>query len=192
MSAAYDEKRVLRRKLKKRRPSKEIAEAESELLCRIILESPLYRAAGMVAAYAALPGEADLEMVLNRALRVGKRIALPVTGRDLRITFREVKDLSTLAPDAWGIAAPGEDCPEVKAEDIDLLIVPLAAIDLRGRRLGKGGGCYDRWFAAYPETLQRSMGAALRYQVIDAVPAGPEDRALPRAVTPDGLMEFTE
>ena len=70
------------------------------------------------------------------------------------------------------------DGPEIVP---DLLFVPLLAFDRRGRRLGYGGGYYDRTLAALPGAI--AVGCAFAAQEMDEVPAGPHDIALDAVAT---------
>ena len=58
---------------------------------------------------------------------------------------RLIKDTSQLEKGMYGIPEPGDDCPVVGADRIDLAVVPGYAFDMDGGRLGKGGGYYDRF-----------------------------------------------
>lgn len=64
----------------------------------------------------------------------------------------------------------------------DLLFVPLLAFTENGGRLGQGGGHYDRWLAAHPDTI--AIGLAWDAQRVDDLPIEPHDRGLSAVVTP--------
>ena len=184
-------KAALRRQIRAAAPGPDIMQAESARLCRRILASDPWSRAKAVAAYMPIPGEADIRPLLTACLAAGKVLALPVTASDLSLCFRRVTDLASLVPDAYGIPAPDPAAPEVPARDLDLMLVPLTAVDRRGFRLGKGGGCYDRWLAANPRHGV-TMGVALSHQLTDRVPAGPFDVPLDLAATPDDILIFSE
>ena len=190
-SVSAAEKAALRRRIREHAPDPEALRAESAALCARILESALFREAKAVAAFMPLPGEADIRPVLAACLASGKRLALPATRADLSMTFRLAADLAALTPDAFGIPAPGPEAPGIPAGDLDLMLVPLSAVDARGYRLGKGGGCYDRWLRAHA-FRGVTLGVALRHQWVERVPAEAWDIPLERAVTPDTLVIFPE
>ena len=48
-----------------------------------------------------------------------------------------------------GILEPGEDCPLIPPEEVDLALVPAVCYDRQGYRLGFGGGYYDRWLEQF-------------------------------------------
>jgi 5-formyltetrahydrofolate cyclo-ligase len=68
----------------------------------------------------------------------------------------------------------------------DFLLVPLLAFDRRGRRLGYGGGYYDRTLADLPGRF--AMGVGYAAQELDEVPAGPYDVLLDAVATERGVI----
>ena len=64
----------------------------------------------------------------------------------------------------------------------DVLFVPLLGFTKNGGRLGQGGGHYDRWLAAHPDTV--SIGLAWDAQLVDTMPLQEHDRGLSAVVTP--------
>ncbi len=184
-------KTALRRQVRESAPDPAVLREESDVLCRLILASSYWAKAAAVAAYVPVPGEADIRPVLTACLARGKALALPVTHPDLSLSFHRITDLDALTPDAFGIPAPAPDAPVLPDEAIGLMLVPLTAVDRRGCRLGKGGGCYDRWLRAHPRHGV-TMGVALRHQLVERVPADPFDCPLDLAVTPDGILIFPE
>jgi len=70
-----------------------------------------------------------------------------------------------------------------------VVVVPLLAFDRQGRRLGYGGGFYDRTLAR----LRRAgpvlaIGYGFAAQQVDAVPSGPLDAPLDLIVTEAGVL----
>ncbi len=89
-----------------------------------------------------------------------------------------------LLPGRWGTTHP--DGPEAEP---DFLLVPLLAWDGAGRRLGYGGGYYDRTLAALPGRFR--LGCAFACQRVDEVPAGPHDPLLDAVATEEGVCAFS-
>jgi 5-formyltetrahydrofolate cyclo-ligase len=75
----------------------------------------------------------------------------------------------------------------VDPASIDLVVTPGLAFDRRGRRLGYGGGHYDRFLRRLPPSTIR-VGIGFAAQVVDRVPAGPTDEPLDALVTEEGLI----
>ena len=100
---------------------------------------PEFRAASIVLFYASFQSEVETHHMIRRALAEGKRVALPkVKGKELELF--EIANFETdTSPGAWGIPEPGHGKP-AKLEDIGLIVVPGAAFDAKGNRIGYGAG----------------------------------------------------
>jgi 5-formyltetrahydrofolate cyclo-ligase len=122
--------------------------------------------------------------------RNGVQIALPVVvERDAPLVFRLESETGQLPPDAIGIPAPPPESPAVRP---DLIVTPALAFDRFGRRLGQGGGYYDRTLAALraegPAVL--AVGLAYAGQELPELPAGPFDQPLDGVLTEQGYRAF--
>lgn len=135
-----------------------------------------------VAGYAAMRGELDPRPALVALEAKGCRTVLPhTTGKGEPLRFLEAPGGLADSVDALGIAAP----PASAAEFVpDLLLVPLAAFDRRGYRLGYGGGFYDAALARLrTEGTVTAVGWAFAAQEVETVPAEPHDARLDWIVT---------
>ncbi|MBM3472447.1 MAG: 5-formyltetrahydrofolate cyclo-ligase [Armatimonadetes bacterium] len=174
-----DEKRELRRRTIALRDALDAPtrKANSAAICRRVLESPEFRRARVVLLFASFGSEVDTGDLLEASLRMGKRLALPrVDPETRRLELREVRSPNAdLTPGTWGIPEPiPERCPEVALHDIDFVLVPGVAFDRELRRLGYGGGYYDRVLAA---VAGRAPAIAICFaaQVVAEVPADEHD-----------------
>ena len=96
-----------------------------------------------IGLYWPLPGEVDLRPLRSDLFAdFGLTTALPVADGQGEMTYRLWSE-SPLSADGCGIPAP-LDQPDLKADQLSLLLVPALAVDLMGIRLGYGGGYYDR------------------------------------------------
>jgi 5-formyltetrahydrofolate cyclo-ligase len=107
---------------------------------------------------------------------------LPVTPqRGEVLTFRGWQPGDALIPERFGTMRPiGELLTP------DTLLIPLLAFDAAGRRLGYGGGFYDRTLAGLPGRFR--LGCAFAAQQVDAVPVGPYDMRLDAVATENGII----
>lgn len=138
----------------------------------------------LVAGYWPMGDEVDIRPLLAALAERGHPLALPVTPpRGQPLLFRRWQPGDALRPGPLGTSYPagGE---EVRP---DWLLVPLVAFDRAGRRLGYGGGYYDRTLAALPGAV--AVGCAHSVQEMPEVPAGPDDVRLPWVATEDGVIE---
>lgn len=183
-------------------PSK--ADLRADVLARraAILETDRLAAAQRVAeSIAALPipqgaivsgflpirGEIDPRPALDDLARRGHRLCLPVVLED-RVTmiFRAWQPGAPLVPSSFGLSVPEASAPVV---DPSVMLVPLAAFDRRGFRIGYGKGHYDRAIerlAARGPLLE--IGIAFACQEIARVPAEPHDRPMQWVVTEAGAI----
>lgn len=94
-----------------------------------------------------------------------------------------VDNLDQLYPDKWGILQPTRN--QVFTDFIDLCLTPGLAFSLTGKRLGYGGGYYDRFILDHPETIY--AGLAFPFQVLSDLPSHSFDQAINCLVTSEGI-----
>jgi 5-formyltetrahydrofolate cyclo-ligase len=159
------------------------AAEDREIIARI-LANPAWRKAQSVFCYISRDNEINSYPLLEAALIEGKILAAPfVTQRGL-MEARQICDLSQLQPDRYGILAPPGAGILVKADDIDLAIVPGLAFDKKSLlRLGQGGGYYDRYLAG---SAAFRLAPARACQIVeDLIPGEPYDLSMDMLITPD-------
>ncbi|MBL8765298.1 MAG: 5-formyltetrahydrofolate cyclo-ligase [Phycisphaerae bacterium] len=145
--------------------------------------------AGVLMAYAAMPGETDPRAACAWALASGVRLGIPrVSWESGLMEAAAVGDLDRdLVTGPQGLLEPVASAPIIDAAEIDLVIVPGLAFDRSGGRLGRGGGYFDR-FLSRPGFRGRTIGFCSRAQVVEHVPREPTDVVLSFIATPDGLI----
>jgi 5-formyltetrahydrofolate cyclo-ligase len=180
----------LRRSLRRRRaahsPDDRAADARriaEHLLARIEVLHPR-----TLAAYWADEGEPDLGPLLEEAHRRGVGLALPAPfGRMLH--FVRWSPGAPLQAARFGIPVPVEGV-RIKPTELDWVLVPLVAFTVRGQRLGRGGGFYDRTFARRsPGGPPLLIGVAYAWQEVESLPRAPWDVDLDAVVTPEGWRD---
>ena len=136
-----------------------------------------------IAIFAALPGEPDLLPL--PALHPSRRWVFPrVVGDGLR--FHVVREPGgELVEGAFGVREPADGLEEVDPCGIDAFFCPGLAFDLRGGRLGRGRGFYDRALAtARPGAVR--IGVAFDHQIIDDIPTADHDIRMDEILNPGG------
>ena len=118
-----------------------------------------------------------------------RALALPVTPkRGNPLIMRAWAFGDELASGVWGIREPKPEAPEVFP---DIMLVPLAAFDRAGHRIGYGAGYYDmtiaRIRAMKPVT---TIGLAFAVQEIGKVPATAFDQQLDLVLTESEMIDF--
>jgi 5-formyltetrahydrofolate cyclo-ligase len=143
-----------------------------------VAREPEWVSARVVTLYWSLQDELDTEPLFAAAR--GKLVGLPVTpARGQPLSFREPRQPPVAGP--YGTREPPEAAPLVPLPEVDVFVVPALAVDLAGRRLGYGGGFYDRTLVLAPRGLR--VVACFECQVADAVPADPHDALVDLVVT---------
>ena len=135
--------------------------------------------------YWPIRNEIDPRPLIEEMKRHGHRCALPVVVGD-KIVFREFKDPDLLVKTGFGTLGPDDSIAEIKP---DLLLVPLAAYDRFGGRIGYGRGYYDKTITMLKaEKPIRSVGVAYSVQEVEKVPMENHDQFLDLIVTEQGLI----
>lgn len=135
----------------------------------------------VVAGTLAIGDELDTAPLLSRLTRAGARIVLPRVERDGQMTFRDAASV-TLEKGPFGLTQPSATAEIVRP---NLVLAPLLAFDLRGRRLGYGKGYYDRAITQLRSTGRIFyLGLAYAQQQADAVPVDRHDVLLDWVETP--------
>lgn len=144
------DKQALRRQIRdlKRAMTEEDILRRSEILGRLFRRLDLYQNAKTVYGYLPYNQEVRTVPMLEQALRDGKKVAVPkVCGDTMRFLY--LTDLNAVAKGYAGIPEPIADGP-IAQDPTALVLMPGLAFDRQGRRLGYGGGFYDKFLAAEP------------------------------------------
>jgi 5-formyltetrahydrofolate cyclo-ligase len=143
----------------------------------------------VVAGYSPIRSEIDPTLLMRKLAARGAELALPViTARDSPLQFRAWSPGHKLVRGPLGILEPSLEATEVIP---DILLVPLAAFDRAGHRIGYGAGHYDRTL----EQLRTSskiiaIGVAFAAQQIPNVAAAAHDARLDLVLTEDETIDF--
>ena len=145
------DKQALRRIIRqqKRAMTQEQIISASEKLAKLFIASPLYQQAKTIYGYLPYNQEVRTVPMLERALRDGKRVAVPkVYGDEMKFIYMD--DLTAVETGYAGIPEPIEDGP-VADDPTALVLMPGLAFDREGHRIGYGGGFYDKFLSAEPD-----------------------------------------
>ena len=142
----------------------------------------------LIAIYWPVRNEPQLEPLAMQWVMQGARLALPVVDAAAQpLRFVSWRHGDPLVPGAYGIARPANDV----AVRPTLIIVPCVGFDVRGYRLGYGGGFYDRTIAALqtgPGLPVRTVGVAWDEALLDDFTPLPTDLPLDAVVTPTAVF----
>jgi 5-formyltetrahydrofolate cyclo-ligase len=186
----------LRKELRARRRGLPRAEhaARSLRAARAITRLPQFAAGRRIALTLSFDGEADTAPLIAAARRRGVRLFSPVVVDKRHPTVRFYPLCTATRRGAYGILVPRRMRLPVSPRWFDLVVVPLVGVDPRGRRLGMGGGYYDRAMAFRHQRKAwrgpRLVGFALDCQRAESVHAQPWDLTLDDLATESGLQSF--
>ncbi len=222
-----DEKRALRAIIREDRRA--LSPREREQAGALLADRLLALTAGLGASsfscFMSLPSEPDTREFLARAGAAGLAALLPVSREDGLLDWVRVRGdedhsraLPFTSPGAFGIDEPhGERLRPEAVGEVDVMLIPAAAVDLSGQRLGWGRGYFDRTLATLrPGTgigtgIGTSTGPAsgttpsaagppakrplvfavvFDHEVLDRVPAEPHDVPVDGVVTPTRVIRF--
>jgi 5-formyltetrahydrofolate cyclo-ligase len=152
---------------------------------------PEAQMAGAVAAYISVGTEPDTRGLVYALWKRGTYVLLPLLLEDNDLDWACYEGPDSLAAGPRGLLQPTEPPRGPAAvSSADLVIVPALAVDRGGRRLGRGGGSYDRALARVGAAVPT---IALIYdgELLDEVPAGPHDQRVRMVARPgEGIIKL--
>ena len=145
----------------------------------------------VVSGFSSLPEEFRAWPLLRRLHGEGHALAMPVMqGKSLPLIFRAWAPGDAMDKAVWGIAEPRDDQPALEP---DVVLVPLLAFDAAGRRLGYGGGYYDRTLRGLRARKSVvAVGLAYDESQVDAVPHLDYDERLDWVLRPAGPLRCAD
>lgn len=143
----------------------------------------------VVSGFSPMKSEINPIPLMRKLTDAGAQLALPViVGRGKPLIMRAWKFGDPFKAGQWGIREPVAEAPEVHP---DILIVPLAAFDRHGHRIGFGAGYYDMTISALRARKKAiAVGIAFAVQEIERVPATERDARLDFMLTEREVIDF--
>jgi 5-formyltetrahydrofolate cyclo-ligase len=158
---------------------------KSDTISKNLFSFHRYKQAKNIALYASTNNEVKTDIIFNHAKERGMKVYFPrIEGPVLK--FHEIENLVLLYSGKFGIPEPTEYYPITSAEDLDLVIIPGIAFDPYGRRIGYGKGYYDR--SIKPISIEKRVGLAFSFQILDSVPACAGGSSLGIVITELGIF----
>lgn len=162
----------------------------SERICHHVLALPELSTVSVAAAYIDCKGEPGTAPLLGELRTRGVRVLLPIQRDDGDLDWGVDDGPARLTTGPHRISEPVGDRLGVEAiGTAQLIVVPALGVDREGRRLGQGGGFYDR---ALGRADPAALTVALLYddEVFDELPVDAHDRSVLAAAIPSGVSRF--
>jgi 5-formyltetrahydrofolate cyclo-ligase len=169
----------IRARLEKISPAARAVES-IDLCARLKMQMPSAR---VILFFAPLPDEPDVWPVLEESLALGMTCALPFFDAEKK-TYgaKEIKKPATdIVTGKFSVREPAAGCAEIPPDKFDLILVPGMAFDLRGNRLGRGQGFYDRLLE---NCGGAKCGVGYDFQLLETIPSEPHDAKVGFILTP--------
>ena len=146
------------------------------------------KSGAVVAGYSPIRNEVDPVPLMQTLATTGARLALPVVNaRGKSLIFRAWSPSDRLVLGSLGIPEPSPAAAELIP---NIMLVPLAAFDRAGHRIGYGAGHYDFTLAHLHRRKTLAIGLAFAAQEIPAVPAAAHDVTLDLVLTENETIDF--
>ncbi|MEJ1155183.1 5-formyltetrahydrofolate cyclo-ligase [Microbacterium marmarense] len=137
-----------------------------------------------MSCYLSIQTEPDTREFVVEAVRRGIRVLLPVTRADGLLDWAVATDEGEVAEGLFGLSEPtGELLGPIAVNDVDLLVIPAAAVDASGMRLGWGRGYFDKTLGSM-EGCPPVYAVVFDTEVLDEVPQDLHDQPVTGVVTP--------
>jgi 5-formyltetrahydrofolate cyclo-ligase len=184
------DKREIRKKIMTLRNAMtpEEIEAKSGEIVRRLKGLREIRESSTLMVYLSFGSEVLTDDLIRWGWAEGKRIVVPFCHPESRVlTPCLLGGFVELETGHYGIREPkSERLRPVPLEEIDAVLIPAVAFDRQGRRVGYGGGYYDRFLPEIPRAAR--IGAAFACQIVAEILPDPHDVPADRIVTEDELI----
>ena len=142
---------------------KEYREKSGELIEAKLLKNPFVKAAKVIMCYSSFRSEVPTDEIISGLAAMDKKLCFPVCGKNGIMQAWHPANKDAWKAGMMGICEPDVEKSElIKPEDIELVICPMVAFDGHRRRMGYGGGYYDRYLPKCSKAVR--VGIAFEIQ----------------------------
>lgn len=159
-----------------------------KLLAENVGQLSEFQKARKILFFSSLPSEIPTDCLIRKS--TGKQIFFPRVSKKHLKVHRVNCWPSDLGVGWKNISEPLPHCQQSLPEEMDLIIVPARGYDIRGNRLGQGGGYYDRLLKSV--SPKKCLGVAYSFQILPEVPHTHHDRPVRKIVTEKEIITIKE
>ena len=188
--AIADQKRALRAELRERRQllSDQAREAAAAGIHAQLDALMAEHGAGSISCFLSTPAEPGTRSFVTDAVARGIRVLLPVTRTDGLLDWAVASADGDIAEGMYGLPEPvGELLGPIAVNDVDLLVIPAAAVDRTGMRLGWGRGFFDKTLGSM-ERRPPVYAVVYDSEYVDELPSDVHDQRVTGVVTPTRII----
>jgi 5-formyltetrahydrofolate cyclo-ligase len=191
--AIADAKRALRAELRERRQC--LSESARDAAARGVTEQldALVARVGArsISCFLSTTTEPGTREFVERAVARGIRVLLPVTRTDGLLDWAVATRDIDITEGMFGLPEPvGELLGPIAVNSVDLLVIPAAAVDRSGMRLGWGRGFFDKTIGSM-ERCPPVYAVVYDTEILDEVPRDLHDQRVTGIVTPTQTLTLT-
>lgn len=190
MSSAQDKKNELREEVLSKR--QHISESEwkknSDSIISRFIATNFFKDSDFVHSYVSMNKRREVctDLLLKELFESNKQVVVPITNfEDYSLTHVMLHSFGELITNKWGIREPSDKQDIVEPEKLDIIVVPMAAADRNGNRLGYGKGFYDRFLKKSPA---KRVGFVFNRFLFDEIPTEEFDEKLDVIITEDEMI----
>ncbi len=180
-------------KLRASQSQGEIAEKSAQIVAQLLAWPP-FQNAKSVMIYMDYNSEVQTADIIDHCFKNQQTVIVPVvTSKKGEMALVEIRPDTVFAKSSLGILEPVINQQMLRnLNDVDLILAPGVAFDLKGNRLGYGGGYYDRLLGKNPELRQKIKVYALAFecQISDAIATEPTDCKIDGLITEKQIYQF--
>ena len=158
----------------------------SEKTAERLLALDVVKKARLIMCYRSFRSEFPTDGIIAALENCGKKLCYPVCGKQGIMQAWHPVDKDGWKPGMMGLCEPDVEKSELIApEDIDLVICPMVGFDVKRRRLGYGGGYYDRYLPQCKKAFV--FGIAFEAQRMDEVACDEHDISMDLIITEEKI-----
>ena len=189
MTSEIPSRKKIRQKIRQLRHNLTPQQQQSatEQVLNRLTQHPKIQTARHISLFISFDGEINTRPIVEAFWQQKKSVYLPVLHPFSRgnLLFLHYTPQTTMVAHPFGLVEPKLDVRHVlPVAELDVIITPMVAFDVRGHRLGMGGGYYDRTLEHWQRNQTYPIGIAHDCQRVDLLPSEDWDIPLPEIITP--------
>ncbi|HEY5561224.1 MAG TPA: 5-formyltetrahydrofolate cyclo-ligase [Clostridiaceae bacterium] len=188
------DKKYYREMVKSKREATDFSEKDKKdkAIFEKLLKEKEFISCNNLFIYISFDLEINTHKIIESALEQNKNVYVPkVISKALGMIGVRIENFEELRKNKMGILEPLEAIEIITKDDIDLAIIPGLAFDLKGNRIGYGGGFYDRYFQGEKNKLPSMIALAYEYQLFTNITQDTFDIKVHKIVTEKNIYNIS-